>query len=718
MKNPIKLISHKAFSVLCILSIFISCSTPNSEDTKVRRFTFSMPITSFKSLDFNKNDHDLILNGFKFRDKFFLIIDAPEDYNFNRVAEEIKKHNPYLHKAMESTFPLERIYKLDQKNEYGATEGQVITSNASLKKYVLTLEIVNDPQLRKEYKRVHAKGMAWPEITANMKQVGVKDMEIYLDGYQAYLIMDTKPDFDFEKDGEQWSKLPRESEWQEYVAKFQKVDPESKATEKWQEMKRVTEETSQRFQESWESLGNYKIPQWMKEAKFGIFIHWGPNAVAELHTDWYARWMYLDEGNLDTQTGELTNNTPHPAVAHHRSKFGDQKDFGYKDLIPMFTMENFNANAWVTLFKKAGAQYVIPVAEHHDGFALYESSITPYNAVAMGPKRDVYKELIDEVKKQGLIAGASSHLAFNWNFYNQQERFDTGDAQYAALYAPPHKNGLPASEAWLNDVWWPRTKEIIDKYDPDILWFDFYVDRQEFTPYHKKLAAYYYNSGLDRGKSVVLQTKNFKNESFPIGTHMLDLERSKLDSVRSEYWQTDTSIGKNSWYYSANWIPKSAGDLIADLVDIVSKNGCLLLNIGPKKDGTIPEDQQKTLLDMGKWLEINGEAIYACDYWEVYGEGPTKINLGHLSEDKNKRFTQADIRFTKKGNILYAIVLVEPTKDINIKYLSDNKISIKSMQLLGYDHPLTFEQDANGTTVKLPTDASLEHAWVFKITTE
>ncbi|WP_282079366.1 alpha-L-fucosidase [Aquimarina algiphila] len=470
-----------------------------------------------------------------------------------------------------------------------------------------------------------------------------------------------------------------------------------------------------KFEENWDSLEEYKIPQWMKDAKFGIFIHWGPNSVAELHTDWYPRWMYMDLGQIDHITGEYTSREPHPAVAHHREKFGDQKEFGYKDMIPLWTMENFDPKAWAELFKKAGAQYVIPVAEHHDGFALYESGITPYNAMDMGPKRDVFKELIDEVKKQGLISGASSHLAFNWNYYNQQDYFDTGDPQYADLYAPRHERNAPVSKEWLANMWWPRTKEIIDKYQPDILWFDFYLDRPEFAPYHKKLAAYYYNSGLERGKDVVLQTKNLKYESYKKGTHMLDLERSKMDSLRNEYWQTDTSIGKNSWYYAKNWIPKYADELIADLVDIVSKNGCLLLNIGPRKDGIIPEDQQKTLLDIGEWLAINGEAIYGSTYYEVYGEGPTETKTGHLSEDKNKGFTEEDIRFTIKDDFLYATVLVEPTKDIKIKYLTSSKIKVDTIKLLGYDGDIVFKQNAEGITISLPSNVNLKHAWVFKM---
>jgi alpha-L-fucosidase len=199
---------------------------------------------------------------------------------------------------------------------------------------------------------------------------------------------------------------------------------------------------------------------------------------------------------------------------------------------------------------------------------------------------------------------------------------------------------------------------------------------------------------------------------------MLDLECSKMDSIRSEYWQTDTSIGKNSWYYTNNWIPKSAGELIADLVDIVSKNGCLLLNIGPRKDGIIPEDQEKTLLEIGKWLDLNGEAIYGSEYWSVFGEGPTKTNTGHLSESRNKRFTENDMRFTKNHNAVYATILVPPTMDVDINYLTTSNIKIKSIDLLGYEGNIQFEQTAEKLTIQYPSDAELEYAWVFKITPE
>ena len=704
--------------IIVIAFSLCTCNQNKTANEKARRFTFAVPSSTVLPSRLSEIHGSIAIEVFELNNQLFLIVDAPVSHDYDKLMKALQSERPDWHALLRPLSPLERVYKLDQEKEFSATRGQLIAVQKDAKRHVLTLEIVNDPAIKAEYKRVHAKGMAWPEITRNMKQVGIKDMEIYLDGYQAYLVIDTKKDFDLTKDGEAWSKLPRESEWQEYVAKFQKVDPQSKAIEKWQTMISLTGQAQKKYEENWESLKHYTIPQWMKDAKFGIFIHWGPNSVAELYTDWYPRWMYLDSGNIDHTTGEYITRKPHPAVAYHRQKFGDQKEFGYKDLLPLWTMENFNPKEWVDLFKKAGAQYVIPVAEHHDGFALYESSITPYHAATIGPKRDVFKELADETRKQGLIFGASSHLAFNWNYYNQQEYFDTGNPRYADLYAPQHERNAPVSEEWLAQTWWPRTKEIIDKYQPDILWFDFYLDRPEFAPYHKKLAAYYYNSGLERGKNVVLQTKNLNYESYRKGTHMLDLERSKMDSLRSEYWQTDTSIGKNSWYYAKNWIPKTAGELIADLVDIASKNGCLLLNIGPRKDGIIPMDQQKTLLEIGEWLALNGEAIYGSEYWEVYGEGPTETKTGHLSENKNKGFTEKDIRFTKNNNALYATILVPPTKDIHIKYLGTSRMDIQSVELLGFDGKLKFKQTTGGLMISLPTVTGLEHAWVFKIKEE
>lgn len=475
------------------------------------------------------------------------------------------------------------------------------------------------------------------------------------------------------------------------------------------------------YSPTWESLQDYDIPDWMADAKFGIFIHWGPSCVPGHLTDWYPRWMYLDRFQCNHRTGEVYSNQPHEANLYHRRTYGDPTEFGYKDFFPRFKAEDFDAKAWVDLFVRSGAKYVIPVAEHHDSYAMYDSNITRWNSVDTGPRRDILGELREEIRKQGLIFGASSHLAFNWDFYNQQPRFDTGDPQYADLYAPPHEPYSAVSTGFL-ETWWSRTKDIIDSYEPDILWFDFGMDRSEWAPYHTRLAAYYYNSGIRRGVTPVLQTKNLHYDSYPAGTHMLDLERSKSDQMLEKLWQTDTSIGSNSWFHCRDWISKSSDTLIDDLIDIVSKNGCLLLNVGPDPQGRIPLDQEHVLLEIGRWLSVNGEAIYGTRPWKHFGEGPTKVATGHLSEDKNKAFTHEDIRFTQKGKTLYAMVLDRPRGATLIKSLTISEHpeleSITSVTLLGSQEAIRWEMTPQGLQIGPVDQPHLKSAHVFRVVVE
>ncbi|GAB3658818.1 alpha-L-fucosidase [Echinicola sediminis] len=472
-----------------------------------------------------------------------------------------------------------------------------------------------------------------------------------------------------------------------------------------------------RFEENWESLRNYEVPEWFKDAKLGIFIHWGPYAVPAYGSEWYPRNMYMDSV-VWSPKGIVEKNQPSDIYKYHVENWGELEDFGYKDFIPMFKAEKFDAQEWVDLFVKSGAKYIVPVAEHHDGFAMYNSSITRWDAVEMGPKRDILGELVEAGRKEGLKVGASSHFAFNWDYFNK-----TGDAanpEYSDLYGRAHEPYAPADQQFL-ELWWNRTKEIIDKYQPDVLWFDFVLDREEYRPYHPKLAAYYYNKGLDWGKEVVLQNKNFHNfESYPPGTNVLDLERGKMSDIQQYPWQTDTSIGANSWGYVSNWISKTPNTIVDDLIDIVSKNGCLLLNVGPKADGTIPESQKEVLLALGSWLDQNGEAIYGTTYWKTYGEGPTEVATGHHTEGKNKDLTGKDFRFTQKDGSLYAIAMDWPT-DGHALIQSLGKEAklldktIKNVSLLGYDGKLSWTQEANGLKVLLPDDKPGDYAFVFKV---
>ena len=375
----------------------------------------------------------------------------------------------------------------------------------------------------------------------------------------------------------------------------------------------------------------------------------------------------------------------------------------------------------MTLFKAAGAKYVIPVADHHDGFAMYKSNITRWNAYDMGPQRDVLGELFRAGREKGLIMGCSSHYAFNWSFYNKKDNFDTSDPQYADLYSSKGNNLNEPVSAEFKKIWWNRTIDLIDNYQPDILWLDFYVDIPDFEDLRPKLAAYYYNKGIEWKKEVVLQDKNFNHNAFPEGTVIYDLERGKLPNIRKLPWQTDTSIGKNSWSYVTNWESKTANELVDDLVDIVSKNGCLLLNVGPKADGSIPQDQKDILFQIGAWLKVNGEAIYDTKYWSTFGEGPTEVQKGHHSEGNNASFTSKDIRFTIKNKTLYAIVLDWPENGlVKITSLGKNNklaqaITIENIEVLGSNESILWQQTTNELQITLPKIKPCDFAYTIAI---
>ena len=454
-----------------------------------------------------------------------------------------------------------------------------------------------------------------------------------------------------------------------------------------------------RYKPTWESLACYEVPQWFKDAKLGIFIHWGVYSVPAFGNEWYPRNMYLKDN---------------PAFEHHRRTWGAQSEFGYKHFIPMFKAERWDPEEWVDLFARSGAKYVVPVAEHHDGFPMYDCSYTQYNSAKMGPCRDVTAELARATRDRGLRFGVSSHRAFNWRYYTFAEDFDTNDAQFAGLYGPAHGADEPASEAFLKD-WFARTRELVDKFQPDVLWFDFGWHQPEFAPYWPQVAAYYYNAAERWGSEGVL---NYKDK-FPPGTAVYDIERGKLEDIREEYWQTDTAVSYRSWGYIQEDEFKSVTTLVHDLVDIVSKNGNLLLNIGPRPDGTIPQEAADRLLGIGQWLQVNGEAVYGTSHWQTFGEGETKVAAGHHTEGDNKAFTCRDIRFTKGDSALYAIFMGWPGKQMKIASLGAggpvSAESIDEVTMLGVPSTLEWSQDASGLTIAAPPEPPCEHAYTVRI---
>lgn len=470
-----------------------------------------------------------------------------------------------------------------------------------------------------------------------------------------------------------------------------------------------------KYEPTWESLKAYSLPDWYVDAKFGIFIHWGVYSVPAFGNEWYPRNMYV---------------LGSPEFEHHVQTYGPQSQFGYKDFIPMFKAEKFDPDAWAELLKRAGAKYVIPVAEHHDGFAMYDCSVSEWNAVKMGPKRDVVGELAAAVWKQGLVFGLSSHRAEHWWFFNGGMKFDSDvqDPSYAGLYGPAMPGPAPGTEEWRIKDWTPRPHaeflddwlarccELVDKYRPQLVYFDWWIEQTVFEPYLQRFAAYYYNHGLEWDLGVVI---NYKHQGFPEDTAVYDIERGRLAGINPRFWQTDTSVSKNSWGYVENQDYKTAGQLVGDLVDIVSNNGCLLLNIGPRPDGTIPEPEQKILLEIGEWLEVNGEAIYGTRPWKVFGEGPTQVSEGAFSDTQRAAFTGEDIRFTTKGDTLYAIALSWPGEQLTVKSLGtassllDRKVS--SVHLLGHEGQLEWSRSESGLTVRMPDRKPCEHAFALRI---
>jgi alpha-L-fucosidase len=475
------------------------------------------------------------------------------------------------------------------------------------------------------------------------------------------------------------------------------------------------------FRADWNSLAAYRVPEWFRDAKFGIFIHWGVYSVPAFGSEWYSRNMYQQDS---------------AAYKHQVATYGPESTFGYKDFIPIFHAEHFDPDAWVDLFARAGARYVVPVAEHCDGFPMYNSSVTDWNAAKMGPKRDVVGELESATRKRGLHFGVSSHRAEHWWWYHNGTRFDSDvrDPHNAGIYGPAQpmamagdeddfkepdpdhlERWLPPDQAFLDD-WLARSTELVDKYHPDFLYFDWWIGQPAFRPYLRRFAAYYYNAAAARKQPVVL---TYKQHAFPENAATLDIERAKLDALRLLPWQTDTSVSIHSWGYVNNDEYRDAKSLIDELVDVVSKNGNLLLNVGPKSDGTIPDQARTVLLGMGEWLNTNGEAIYGSRPWFVYGEGPTKMTSTGMNSDRQE-FTAADIRFTTHNGALYAIALGWPTGGrLRIHSLFKGnpylRGSVCGVQLLGSAGKLTWHQQTDGLYIDLPQTPPDEPAFTFRI---
>lgn len=469
------------------------------------------------------------------------------------------------------------------------------------------------------------------------------------------------------------------------------------------------------FQADPGSLKTYRTPDWFRDAKFGIWSHWGPQAVPRAG-DWYARNMYV------YGTGQYK---------HHLEKYGHPSKHGYKDIIPLWKAEKFDPEALMALYKKAGARYFVSMGVHHDNFDLWDSRHHEWNAVKMGPKRDIVGDWKKAAQKAGLRFGVSEHLGASYGWFAPSHGYDKvwpvlgvaydgADPKYASLYHRAHDQPYRGSSSWyttdtrFQQEWYNRITDLVTRYQPDLLYTD---GGLPFGKVGHTLVANYYNDSIARhGKlEAVYNHKEIGSGEFIREAGVQDVERGVMEGINPLPWQTDTSIG--DWFYSDGYKYKTTTEVVHMLADIVSKNGNLLLNVVQYPDGSLPPEPMQFLQEMAEWMGVNGDAIYGTRPWKVFGEGPTKAASGHFQE--NTAYTPQDIRFTAKGGALYAITLGTPDKAVRIASLGRKAgletRSVKAVTLLGSSAPLRWKQTDDALTIELPASLPSKMASSFRI---
>lgn len=510
------------------------------------------------------------------------------------------------------------------------------------------------------------------------------------------------------------------------------------------------------FSPDWASLEKYQTPDWFRNAKFGIWAHWGPQCEPEFG-DWYGRIMY-EEGS--------------DPYRYHVRKYGHPSKVGFKDIIHQWKAGQWDPDELVAFYKRAGARYFVALANHHDNFDLYKSRYQPqWNATSMGPRKDLIGGWSKAARANGLRFGVSVHAAHAWSWYETAQRADK-NGPYAgvaydgkltkadgkgtwwngldpqALYAQNHAPSKSGGDGGVQDEQWHwgggasipdqayidkffnRTRELIDNYDPDLVYYDDTVlPLWPFSDAGLRLAAHMYNRSIARkGKLEAVVNGKILNEQ-QRRSMVYDIERGQSNQIEPLPWQTCTCIG--NWHYDRrvydNKAYKSAQTVVHTLIDVVSKNGNLLLSVPVRGNGTIDEQERAIVEEIGRWIAVNGEGIYDTRPWTIFGEGPVAAEAGApmfgpgFNEGKNRPFSAADIRFTAKGGTVYAFLMGWPeTGKLTIRALGSGGAPlgrpVKRVELLGSDVPLAFSQTAEGLQVSLPAERpALAYASALKI---
>ena len=453
-------------------------------------------------------------------------------------------------------------------------------------------------------------------------------------------------------------------------------------------------------------------PEWFKDAKLGIYFHWGIYTVPAFGNEWYAYNMYRPNGEWT-----IIKET----VKHHTETWGE--NFEYHEFAPLFKAEKFDAKEWAKLFKSAGARFAGPVAIHHDGYALWDSKINPWNAKDIGPEKDLLGELFSAIRNEDMRTIATFHHARNLQRYakdtaNWEKGFDSHfaynpnratsstDSKLKYLYG-----NIDSTE--FNNYWLEQIREVVEGYSPDIIWFDSWLDCI-VEDYRKQMIALQYNN---KKESVIVR----KQDDLPISSSVLDIEQGGMIEMPEQYWMTDITISDGSWSYVEGLKYKDTDLILRNMIDVWSKKGIVLLNISPRSDGVIPVSQQKILHKLGHWLSINGEAVYGTRSYSIYGYGNADHQDGHFGgQSATMQYSNEDVRFTrsKDGNTIYAFVLGMPNENsqFTLNHIKNGTRSIKQVSVLNSNTKVKYNLYGTELTITTPSAKLMNNvATVFKI---